>query len=712
MGIRKTVMSVCTAACSRMAIGAALAPGLAYAQAASAPGGESDASEAIVITAERRNSTAIETPITLTVLSAGQLQEIGATGVRDLYTVTPGLRLDQFGSNILPAIRGVSTTASGVGVSPNVAVYLDGFYLPNPASLNFEFPDIENVQVLKGPQGTLFGRNATGGAILMKTRDPGPTPEGQFTLGYGTYDEKVANAFVSGPLADRLYASVAASYRSTDGYTRNIVTGEKDGYYEGWYIRGKLRFEATDWLNFNLRAEHGAIDDPITWVFRNGAGNDLATALIPDAIITSERYKNSADIKTIGRKRLDGVYLSADADLGFATLSSYTGYQKEYNVNQFDFDGSDQALVNFRYDLDLKTFTQELILAGETGPLEWSTGAFLLAKNDKMPFMRINGATLLRDSVKTDAYALFADGTYNLVSDLFVTAGIRYSREKKEFKFGGATGPLLSTDKTWESWTPRFVLRYQFDNSTSAFASYAKGFAAGIYSAFTPALAPADPEKLDAFEVGFKHNRSGFSIDLSTFFYKYKDMQFVSYTTTETGVVSALRNVGRAETYGLEAAVSVDLTDSLTFRANGAYTHGEYKEFPGAVGYEPVPEGGWTTVPVDASGNQMLRTPRWSGNLSLVYKQPLAGGELQLGTNLFLTSKIYHDPANQFKISGYHLLDVNVSWTTGDGNWTFAVTGKNVTDKYYINYWDPTSAALLVNDGIPATVRGTITRRF
>lgn len=125
-----------------------------------------------------------------------------------------------------------------------------------------------------------------------------------------------------------------------------------------------------------------------------------------------------------------------------------------------------------------------------------------------------------------------------------------------------------------------------------------------------------------------------------------------------------------------------------------------------------MPTGGWETVPVDATGNQMLRTPRWSGNIGLVYRQPLAGGRLELGTNLFLTSKIYHDPANQFRIDGYHLLDVNVAWTTGDGKWTFAVTGKNVTDKYYINYWDPTSAALLVNDGIPATVRGTITRRF
>lgn len=667
--------------------------------------------EEIVVTAERRDARAVDTPITLTVLSADALAETGVTSVRGLYTVVPGLRLDQFGSNILPAIRGISTTASGVGVSPNVAVYMDGFYLPNPAALNFEFPDIANVQVLKGPQGTLFGRNATGGAILLTTRDPSEDPEGRIQLGYGTYDEQLANAFASGPIAEKLYASVAASYRSWDGHTRNIVTGERDGYYTAWYIRGKLKYEPTDWLTLNLRAEHDSIDDPITWVFRNGAPNALAERL-PGAIVTSQKRRNSADIETIGSKEMDGVYFSAIADLGSVTLSSYTGYQEEYNINQFDFDGSNLALVNFRYDLDLRTFTEELILSGETGPLEWTLGAFYLDKNDKMPFMRINNRLFVTDRVETEASAIFADGTYNVAENLFLTAGLRYSHETKAFAYSLAGGPFTETDKTWESWTPRLVGRYQFSPNTSAFASYAKGFASGIYSVFTPNPVPADPEKLDAFEVGFKHSRGALSFDTSAFFYKYKDMQFVSYTTGTTGVTSALRNVGKAESYGLEAALRLRVSDALSLRANGAYTHGEYKEFPGAVMYVPLPAGGYATAPTDASGNTMLRTPKFSGNLGLVFTQPLGDGDLEVGTNLFLTTKHYHDPANQFKVGGYHLLDVNVTWTTSDQKWQFGVNAKNVTDQYYINYWDPTSAALLLNDSIPATVRATITRRF
>lgn len=712
MGILKKCPARFVSTCSLLAISVTALPGMANAQQA-AESEDTASSGEIVVTAERRDARAVDTPITLTVLSSSELSEAGVTSVRGLSSVTPGLRLDQFGSNILPAIRGVSTTTSGVGVSPNVAVYLDGFYLPNPASLNFEFPDIDNVQVLKGPQGTLFGRNATGGAILLKTRDPSATPEGQVTLGYGTHDEKVANVFASGQIAENLYASVAGSYRSTDGYTRNVVTGRQDGYYEGWYIRGKLKYEPTDSLTFGLRVEHGAIDDPITWVFRNGAPNPLAPMLNPAAIVTSERYKNSADIETIGRKRLDGIYFSASADLGFGTLSSYTGYQKETNVNQFDFDGSDQPLVNFRYELDLKTFTEELILAGETGPLAWSTGAFYMHKKDRMPVLQINGGQLLENGVKTEAYALFADATYNVLPNLFLTGGLRYSSEKKTYDYDVLNGLIVGVaDKSWDSWTPRAVLRYQINPRTSIFASYAKGFAAGIFDAFEPSPIPADPEKLDAFEIGFKHHGRVFTFDASTFFYKYKDMQFTSYTTTPQGVVSALRNIGRAESYGLEVSASAELSDAFTLRVNGAYTHGEYKEFPGAVRYVPLATGGYDTVAVDASGNQMLRTPRFSGNVGFVFRQPLGGGELKIGGNLFLTTKHFHDPANQFKVGGYHQLDMNVTWTTADGNWDFTISGKNITDKYHINYWDPTSAALMVNDGAPATARATITRRF
>ncbi len=707
------------ASCGASALAAALLlPGAAFAQNSSDDPTPTVAE--IVVTAERRDARAVETPISLTALSADQLASKGTTAVLDLTKVVPGLKLDQYGPGVFPAIRGITTAVSGVGVSSNVAVYMDGFYQPTPTSLNFEFADIDNVQVLKGPQGTLFGRNATGGAMLLTTKEPTNHAEGQVTVGYGTYDEKVANGYVAGPLGDRLTASVSASYRDSDGYTRNIVTGQRDGFYTGWNIRTKLKFEATDWLTLKLQAEHSYINDPMSMVYRVEGPNATAD-FVPGAIVTREYRKTSSDQATVLKKNIDSIYFTAKADMGFATLTSLTGYSDQKDDNIFDFDGSSLAEVNFRYTQHVKTLTQEVILAGGSGPLEWSLGGFYLHQNGEMPDEAVNGFHYQSAQVKTDAIAGYVDGTYNIAPKLYLTAGVRYSHEKKELSFLDYTGFSGSNAKSWDSVTPRAVIRYQINRDTSTYASYSKGFAAGVYSAFSPTSPPANPEKLDAYEIGFKHSARGLSFDLAGFYYKYSDMQFVLYTVGSGGVVSNLSNVGKAQIYGLEASLNARLNDAVTIFAGAAYTHSEYKDFDGAVRYEPhvcapldpsCTPGGYNTVPVNASGNQLIRTPKLTGNAGMNIRQPLLGGWVDLGGNLYFITKSYNDAANELEIAGRVTLDLNISWTSGDEKWKLAVIGKNVTDKHYINYWDPSNSALLVNDGAPRTVRATITRRF
>lgn len=673
----------------------------------------SGATAEILVTAERRNARTVETPITITAMSEAQLGNKGVTGVLDLTKVVPGLKLDQYGPSVFPAIRGITTSVSGVGVSSNVAVYLDGFYLPTPTALNFEFPDLENVQVLKGPQGTLFGRNATGGAILLTTKMPSDTPEGQFTLGYGTYNEQIASGYASGPIAKNLTASISGSYRHSDGWTRNVINGQKDGFYDSYNLRGKLKYAATDWLTLSLQAEHMYINDPMSMVYRVEGANATAD-FVPGAIVTRTHYQTAASIQTVLRKKIDTVYFTAKADLGFATLSSLTGYTRELDKNVFDFDGSSLVEVDFRYDNDIRNLTQELILAGHTGALEWSMGGFYLHQDGKMPLASINEFDFLHDQIKTEAIAAYVDGTYNALPKLYLTAGVRYGHEKKSLDYFDLflvpdTG---SATKSWNSWTPRAAIRYQFDRDTSIYASYSKGFAAGLFSTFSPADPAVDPESLNALEVGFKHSSRAISFDTAGFYYKYKDMQFVSYTVGPNGVVSVLRNVGKASIYGLEASFRASLADWFDINAGGTYLHAKYKDFQGAPRYVPVAGGGYTTIPVDASGNQLIRTPTFTGNAGFNLRQPFLGGEIGLGTNLYIVTKSFNDAANDLKIGGHYLLDVNLSWTSADRNWKVSVTGKNVTNQFFLNYWDPSNSALLVNDGAPRTVRATITRRF
>jgi len=666
----------------------------------------------IVVTAERREARVVDTPITIAALSSSQLKQKGVTGVLDLTKVVSGLKLDQYGGSVFPAIRGITTSVSGVGVSSNVAVYLDGFYLATPTVLNFEFPDVDNVQVLKGPQGTLFGRNATGGAILLTTRDPTSHPEGEVSLGYGTYDEKVASGFVSGPLADGLTASLSASYRHSDGYTRNIVNGEKDGFYNGWNIRGKLKYEASDWLTFKLEADHTYINDPMSMVYRVQGTNSTAD-FTPGAIVAHDPYDTSSDIPTILRRKVDGVYFTAKANLGFATLASLTSYANERDLFQFDFDGSSLANADFAYAQRVQTITQEVILAGTTGRLQWSVGGFYLHQNGRMPFAAVDGFPYVDDRVLTKSYAGYVDATYNILPKLYITGGVRYSHEAKQFDYDLLDGtPPGRSSRGWNSVTPRGVVRYQFNRDTSAYASYSKGFAAGVYSPFSPGQDPANPEKLDAYEVGFKHSEHGFSFDAAAFYYKYRDMQFVSYTVVDGETVSILKNVGRANIKGLEANVRYQVNSILSLNAGGAYTRAKYNDFQGAPSYQAVVGGGYAIVPIDASGKMLIRTPKFTGNAGFNIHYPIGRSALDFGGNFYYVSKSYDDAANELEIKQHALVDLNASVTSPDGLWKLGVVAKNILNKHYLNYWDPSGDALLVNDAPPRTVRVTLTRKF
>jgi iron complex outermembrane receptor protein len=677
-----------------------------------APPNGAPASGEIVVTAERRDARVVDTPITIAALSSSQLQSRGVTGVLDLTKVVSGLKLDQYGGSVFPAIRGITTSVSGVGVSSNVAVYLDGFYQATPTVLNFEFPDVDNVQVLKGPQGTLFGRNATGGAILLTTKDPTTHPQGEVSLGYGTYNEKVASGFASGPLADGLTASISASYRHSDGYTRNIVNGEKDGFYNGWNVRGKLKYETGDWLTLKLEADHTYINDPMSMVYRV-EGNNSTGDVTPGAIVAHQPYDTSSDQPTILRRKVDGVYFTAKANLGFATLTSLTSYANEKDLFQFDFDGSSLPNTDFAYAQHVQTITQELILAGTTGRLQWSVGGFYLHQNGRMPFAAVDGFSYVDDRVLTKSYAGYVDATYNILPKLYITGGVRYSHEAKGLDYNFLDGsPEGHSSRGWNSVTPRGVVRYQFDRDTSAYASYSKGFAAGVYSPFSPTQNPVNPEKLDAYEIGFKHSQSGFSFDAAAFYYKYRDMQFVSYTVVNGETVSILKNVGRANIKGLEANVRYRVNDILSLNAGGAYTRAKYNDFQGAPSYQAVAGGGYAIVPIDASGKMLIRTPKFTGSAGFNVHYPLGAAALDFGGNFYFVSKSYDDAANELEIKQHALVDFNANLTSANGLWKLGVVAKNLLNKHYLNYWDPSGDALLVNDAPPRTVRVTLTRKF
>ncbi|WP_337189123.1 TonB-dependent receptor [Phenylobacterium sp.] len=674
--------------------------------------------EELIVTAERRSANVTETPVTVQVLSADKLDKAGITNIYDIAQVTPGIRMDLLGTNLQPTVRGVTSSTSGTGNSANVVIYVDGYYQPSNLSNNLELADVTSIEVVKGPQGTLFGRNATGGAILVNTMMPSFDTQGKVQVGYGTDNDIRGSGFVTGALTENLAASASLVYRSYDGFTKNILTGKKDGLYDGITLRGKLLYKPTDRLSLLMVGRYSNTKDGAGRVYRV-VGPNTTAFFIPGSVVATEKYTNSQDLRPRSDTEVTTFTLTTTYDFDFARLTSYTGYQNEITNQQTDLDGSSAVITNNRTKTNTGTLSQEFVLnsSGE-GPLRWTVGANYWANLDAVPYY--TGATLANPrpnnqrnaKIYTEAYAVFADGTWEFRPNWFLSAGARFSYEEKSFR-SFLTNPQIDAKADFDSITPRINLRYQFDSRSSAYIAYQKGFKSGTFNATATVAAPINPEKIDAFEAGYKIARGRFIWNNAAFFYTYKDLQVASYDFTVAPAVTKLQNAGKAEMYGIDTDLNYALTANLDLVLSASYIHARYKDFPGAIAYVPNASGiGYRTVTIDASGKPMMRQPDFTANAGLTYTWPTEVGEFRLSGNVFYTSRVPSDPGNQYTIDPYALVDLTGGWTSPDDRWTFTVIVKNALDKYYISYWDPVGTALMVADAAPRYVRATLGLKF
>ena len=690
-----------------------LAPVSALAQAAAEPVG---AVEEVVVTAQRRAQRLEDVPLSVASFTPQRLEAAGVQSVTDLARVTPGVRFDQTSVFVQPTIRGVGSTVTAAGTESNVSVYLDGFYLPAPLGNAFDLANITQLQVLKGPQGTLFGRNATGGAILITTSDPTFTPSGMVRVSYGSYNDRKVQGVVSGPITSHLAANLSVYARKADGYVDNIFTGsDKDGRIVNLSLRGKLLLQASDDAKLVLTLEHSDSNNA-AGAIQIAVNGDSRGATVPGTIIGREFGKSAQNFPPLNRTIANAAYLRGEFKFSGVTLNSYTGYRAERAYERADLDGSSAPIFAAEWEQPLTTFTQEFTLAGSSERLDWLAGAYYFHSTAKLPFFRVASfggpfASTITSQVESDSYAVFADATYRLADPLFLTVGGRYSTERKDFTFQAASRPPeVTVNKRWDSFTPRVALRYEIAPDTNVYASWSKGFKSGAYNAGSTQRTPVNPEKITAYEVGFKTAQADWRLDASVYYYDYKDLQFTSYDFTQG--TSQLRNAAAAENYGGDVQGTWSATERLTLNAGVAYTHAEYTSFPGALGYVKNPLGGWSTTPVDASGKRAIRTPRWTANLGFSYTQPLSVGELVLGGNYAYSSRLYYDVQNRFSKGPTGLLDLRLAWVSPDKSWQAAVYGSNLTDRHYPINFVPSTYDTPIVYAWPRTVGASLEYKF
>ncbi len=701
----------------------------------------------ITVTAQRRSEQSVDVPITITTLDSEALATANVVSLSDTVKLTPALRFDSQGPAVQPTIRGVGTAITTSGGGPNVGIYVDGFFQANTYVNDFQLTNVESIQVLKGPQGTLFGRNTTGGAILVSTAEPSFTPGAEFSLGYSRFNTVRGQAYVTAPIADVVAFDLEGIYEQSDGFQTDTLTGNaKIGKSDSWTVRAGILVEpSSDW-SILFRYIHSKSSDPMSQLVNayvdergdadffgqvsaagqaiygqsSSQGLPLVYFYAPDGTFTTAPGQIALNDPLSFQTESDIVQMTVQADLGFAELTSYSQYRADKTPYFGDLDVTTLPFFQINVPVDDETVSQELLLNSKPGGrLQWTAGINYFRIRDTWdvnasfgtPFFDFGGS-----STTTTSYAAFVDATYEVIDHLFLTAGARYSSDNVSdayFTINPAitsyTGPdgnpvplgnfvpgdqVPVDDLENNSLTPRFVIRYETTDDSSVYASYTRGYKAGILNVGGLSQQPVEPEEIDAFEVGFKFDNGTISFDTAGFYYDYANLQVSSF---QNGAAQ-IRNAASAEIYGIEAQTRFRPTSNFTIYGGAAWTKAQYKSFENAPFYsycDPVATSGTmacgaigagslTQTIVDASGFTMQRAPEFTANLGASYGVDVAAGRLTLSGNVYHTSEVFFDPSEQFRQGSYQLVSLRAEWLDPSETFSVAAYADNVTGERYL----------------------------
>ncbi len=487
--------------------------------------------EEIIVTAQRRAERLQDVPISVVALSPETLNAAAVTTTADLGMVTPGLRIDATGNTIQPTIRGITTTLSQNSDESAIAIYEDGVYQPTMANGTLQLPDVQQIEVLEGPQGTLFGRNATGGAILIQTFQPNLTETAaQASLSAGNYNTVIAKTYASTPIVnDKVALSVTALVDYDSGWKTDLLNNNQWSGYREELFRSKLRFEPWEGADFTLTGSWDQVYDYTSLAFSNYNGINADRA-IPSLIpfIASKPWQYGSYEPQFSTKREGQASLRGEIDLGPGKLSTTTAYIHTDGNESFDPTNGPLPLFPAAEFSKIHSFEQELVYTtNQLGPFHGTGGLFYFSQHAPQGLNIDNyeiPSTWFTDD--TDAFAVFSDLTYDVTNQFSVTGGVRYNDETAHSYTGTAVvgfippnRPLLG-QRTWVSTTPRASLLYKVTDHTNVYFTYSQGFKSGAFNSSSAQPAPVDPEKVDAYEIGIKTDEiRGLSINAAGFYY-------------------------------------------------------------------------------------------------------------------------------------------------------------------------------------------------
>ncbi|EED36162.1 hypothetical protein NOR51B_2110 [Luminiphilus syltensis NOR5-1B] len=681
--------------------------------------------EEVIVTSNYREQNLQDVALAVTAISGDELNEAQIFGPTEIAYKAPGMAYAEFApGQAIVSMRGISSADDGAGMDNSVVMFLDGVYVGSIASINQELFDVERIEVLRGPQGTLFGRNAIGGVLNVTTLKPSEETNVRAEVSAGNEGNLRYQGLVSGPLTDSLSGKLVYNHREHDGYVENIVLGIDQQDADITSYRGQLRWETEnmDWL-FSAdymedeREDMGRVPvvsgtAPTVELWREQGGSFRKVT----APVGTRAEGGGSDRET------SGFSLQGDIEFEAGTLTTITAFRNaetDWGMASIGVGIPVEIIDDIVQDID--TFTQELRWTSSLdGNFNYVAGLYYLdEETDRTEQFRLLlpgpgdiGNEVSRQVNETTSYAAYFQGEYDFSDALTLTVGLRYTEDEKDTRsisvncgqpaavdypeycegVGGSLAIIAQTfdvdaNESWSDVSPKVSLTYRPNDTTMVYGTVAYGFKSGGFGGApgTPeqAQTPVDPEDAINYELGFKGDFFDQSLRLNAaaFYIDYQDLQIVRFGPTEANPEFGsfiTDNIGEADIYGLETEFTWMPTDNFRLSGNYSYLDTEINDLIIAG------SGG----EVDLSGSELRQAPENKYSLTARYDFPLSGGSLiTVRGDYSHTDEQINDYLNQdTTIDEFDLIDARLSWQSADQNWTVAAWGKNLTDEEYISH--------------------------
>ena len=670
--------------------------------------------EELVVTARKREETVLDAPLSITALGADQIEARKLRGLTDLAVSMPNVALDDVGTTRGVAnfsMRGLGINSSIPSIDPTVGVFVDGVYLGMTFGAALDMFGLESIEVLRGPQGILFGRNVTGGAILVNTRKPGDEFEARVRAALDGGGDGGLNKYLmgsaGGPVSDSLSVGITAYYNDDDGWFENKLTGDDFGAFEQTMIRPVVVWKPSGQVELVVRYTYEEIsgDGSASQAHTNGLGIDGAPA-------NFDRDSHDFSIDGEGFQDTETHFVTAEINLNVGengVITNIFGYRSYESDLLSDIDAQPVSLFHGAATLESEQVSNELRYNGVfAGRFNLTTGVYYFnndidyhERRDLLGLLTPDGSPALRQDgggeYEVETIGVFAAVDYDLNDSITFSAGVRYTTEEKEASIASlirnvnspchvldGTCPYDFTDEEeWDSWSPKVGATYHLTDSARIYAHWTRGFRSGGYNLRNTAIdtvnlgpGPFGQETVDNYEIGFKYSfRQGY-LSGALFFNDIEDMQReVNLADPISGVVQVIKNTADAEILGIELDGALNLVENLQATGSVGWLDPEYKNVRFDLNSDGMIDGRDKDL-------DLPRAAEWTWSLGLMHRLQAGDlGHVNTRVSYSYRDKSFFTDNNLGYILSQKILDAGLDFHMGNGRWVFSIYGKNLLDE-------------------------------